>query len=148
MSASLEIVYCRKAIEQAAAYRRLCRGRSVRISTSVERRPSRCRQAALQHTGRVSVTVAYQHCLEEGVTDDASDRRSDRSNLPAVSSADDNASGNGLAAHSIGSQQVLAACTCQGREGCGGIHHDEVKVLARYRSVHESHGTALTEHLL
>ena len=86
--------------------------------------------------------------LEEGISDDASDRRSDGRNLAAVSSADDDASGHGLAAQSVSGQQVFASRTREGREGSGGIHHDEVKVLARYRSVHESHGTALAEHLL
>ena len=89
-----------------------------------------------------------QSALEEGVTDDASDRWSDGSNLAAVATADDDASGNGLAAHCVGSQQVLAACTCQGREGCGRIDYDEVKVCARYGSVNELHRAALTEHLL
>jgi|APGre2960657373_1045057.scaffolds.fasta_scaffold61814_2 hypothetical protein len=86
--------------------------------------------------------------LQEGVTDDASDRRSDRRNLAAVATADDDASGHGLAAHSVGSQQVLAACTCEGRKGCGRIDYDKVKVCARYGSVNELHRAALTEHLL
>ncbi len=86
--------------------------------------------------------------LEEGVTNDASDRWRDGSNLPAVPSADDDARRNGLAAQRVSSQQVLAACTCQGREGCSRIDYDEVKVCARYGSVNELHRAALAEHLL
>ena len=64
MSAFLEVEYDRKANEQATAHRRLCwqcRTCWVSISTSDERRPCRRSKAALQYTGRVSVTVAYQH---------------------------------------------------------------------------------------
>ena len=86
--------------------------------------------------------------LEEGVTDDASDRWSDGSNLAAVATADDYSSRHGLAAQRVRSQQVLAASTCEGREGCGRVDHNEVKVCARYGSVNELHRTALAEHLL
>ena len=151
MSAFLEVEYDRKANEQTTAYRCLCwqcRTRWVSISTSVERRPSRRSKAALQHIRWVSVTVAYEHRLQECISDDASDRRSDGSNLAAVATADDDTRRYGLAAHSVGSQQVLASCTCEGREGCGRIDYDEVKVCARYGSVNELHRTALAEHLL
>ena len=86
--------------------------------------------------------------LEEGVTDDATDAWSNRRNLAAIATRYNDASRHGLAAHSVSGQQILPSRTREGREGSGGIHHDKVKVLARYRSVHESHGTALSEHLL
>ena len=149
MSAFLEVEYYRKATEQATADRRLCRFSTVSISTGVEGIPRKfCGGLAHHHGARVAVSVADKHRLQECISDDASDRRSNRSNLPAVPSADDDASGNGLAAHCVGSQQVLAACTCEGREGCGRIDHNEVKVCARYGSVNELHRAALAEHLL
>ena len=102
----------------------------------------------MQHISRIAVAVAYQHRLQECISDDRAYRWSDRSNFAAVATADDDASGHGLAAHSIGSQQVLATSTREGREGCGRIDHNEVKVCARYGSVNELHRAALTEHLL
>jgi hypothetical protein len=84
VSASLEIVYNRKASVKATANRRLCRISTVRSRTSIERRPCRRSKTALQHIRRVAVAVAYQHGLEEGVTDDRADAWSDRRNLAAV----------------------------------------------------------------
>ena len=102
----------------------------------------------MEWVNRIAVAVADEHCLEEGVTNDATDRRSDRRNLAAVPSADDDASGHGLAAHCVSGQQIFASRTRQGRKSCGGVHHDKVIVLARDGSVHEFHRAALTEHLL
>ena len=62
MSAFLEIVNRSKATEQATADRRLCRGRSVRISTGVEGSPSRSRkERTLERADWIAVAVAYQH---------------------------------------------------------------------------------------
>ena len=97
MSASLEIVYHRKTSVKATANRRLCRCSTVRISTGVERRPCRRSKTALQHIRGVAVAVAYQHGLEERVTDDATHGWSNGSNLAAVPAADNDASSNGLA---------------------------------------------------
>ena len=100
MSAFLEVEYDRESNEQATAYRCLCwqcRTRWVSISTSVERRPCRRSKAALQHTGRIAVTVAYEHRLQECITDDASNAGSYRRNLAAVATADDDTRRHGLA---------------------------------------------------
>ncbi len=62
MSALLEVVNRSKSSEQASAYRRVCRGCSIRISTRIKRRPCRSRkERTLEWVNRVAVTVADEH---------------------------------------------------------------------------------------
>ena len=86
VSAFLEVVNNCKAIEQASIHGSLGSGRSVSRSPCVEDTPHPSSNATLEHIRGIAVAVAYQHRLEEGVTDDRTCGWSNGRNLTAIAS--------------------------------------------------------------
>ena len=70
VSALLEVEDCSESDEQAAIHGSLGSGRPVSRSPCIKSTPNPGSKSTDEHIGRVAVAVAYQHCLEECVTDD------------------------------------------------------------------------------
>jgi len=81
---------------EASIDRSLRRQSPVSICTLVEGKPKRITTAKQLVCG-IAVAVTYQHCLQECKTDNRTDAWSNGRNLTTVATADNDASGKGLA---------------------------------------------------